>query len=207
MDDRTGYKIFIRDIIDKTLIKEEEGSSYIEYNGLPIHTVRVMGVVVSRFDSERFSILTLDDSTETISIRAFGEDQLLFEDVSLGDSIDVIGSLREYEEETYVAPRSVWKIEDPNWEIVRNLELLVRAKKTGVGVSQEEVLDEEAEESSELKPVVLGMIEKLDEGDGVDYNTLLKESRLEDAVLDKILNELLSDSDIYEPKIGKFKKV
>jgi RPA family protein len=199
--------MFIRDVIDRTLNREEEGSSYIEYNGTPIHTVRVMGVVVSRFDSERFTILTLDDSTETISIRAFGEDQTLFEDVSPGDSIDVIGGLREYEEETYVAPRSLWKIEDPNWEIVRNLELLMRAKKTGAGVSNEEVLDEEAKESSELKPVVLGMIEKLDEGDGADYKTLLKESRLEDDVLDTTLNELLSNSDIYEPKLGKFKKV
>jgi RPA family protein len=207
VDTRTAYKLFIRDVTERTLNKAEDGPSYIEYNDQPISTVRVMGVVVSRYDSERYTILTVDDSTETISVRAFGDDKDMLGGVAVGDTLDVIGVLREYEEETYIAPRSVWKVEDPNWEIVRNLELLIRSKETGVGVSHEEVLDQEEVEESDLKPTVLNLIKKFDAGDGTDYNTLLKESGLSESLLDSTLNDLLSDSDVYEPKIGKFKKV
>lgn len=207
MDDRTGYKLFIRDVAERALHRREDGRAYIDYDGHSLSTVRVMGVVVSKYDSEKFTIVTLDDSTETISVRAFGEDKGLLENVFVGATIDVIGALREYEEETYIAPRSVWLVEDPNWEVVRNLELLIRAKKSGVTTSVEEVLDEEAPQEEDLKPIVLALIEKLDAGDGADYNALLKDSGLEDTLLDRALNKLLSDSEIYEPKIGKFKKV
>lgn len=207
MDDRTAFKMFARDAVERTLNKDEDNRSYIEYDGEQIFTVRIMGVVVSKYDSERYTILTLDDSTETVSVRFFGEDKDMASNVSVGDSVDVIGTLREYEEETYVAPRTITMIEDPNWEVVRSLELLLRAKKTGIPVSQEEVLDTEETPASDLKPIILSLIEKLDEGDGADYNAILKGSGLKDTELDPTLNDLLSDSDIYEPKIGKFKKV
>ena len=206
MDERTAYKLFIRDISERTLNKEEGRLSYIEYNNTPVSTVRAMGVVVSRYDTEGYTILTLDDSTETVSVRAFGEDKRLLEAVALGVTVDVVGTLREYEGEVYIAPRSVWIVEDPNWEVARTLELLIRARKSGATVKKEEVLDvEEAQE--DLKPVVLGLIEKLDPGDGADYKSLLKQSGLEDAEFDQVLNDLLSNSDIYEPKIGKFKRI
>jgi RPA family protein len=206
MDDRTAYKLFIRDITDRTLNKTEERLSYIELNGVTVSTVRVMGVVVSRYDTEGYTILSLDDSTETISVRAFGEDKNIVSAVLVGDTVDVVGTLREYEEETYIVPRSVWRVEDPNWEVVRKLELLIRAKKSGLGFTEEEVLDQEVEEP-ELKSIVLSLIEKLDTGSGADYNALLKDSGIEGSQVDETLNDLLKDGEIYEPKIGKFKKV
>jgi|GEM_PF-1878783 len=208
MDDRTAFKLFIRDAVERTLEKTEDGKSYIEYDGRQVFSVRLMGVVVSKYESERFTILTVDDSTETVSVRIFGDDRDRFEDVSVGDSVDVFGTLREYEEETYVAPWMIRRITDPNWEVVRSLELLLRAKKTGVTAPLEEVLDTEAEQSpADLKPAILEIIAHLDEGGGADYNAVLKESGLSDNELDQTLNSLLSESEIYEPKIGKFKKV
>ncbi len=208
MDDRTAFKLFIRDVVERTLEKSEEGKSYIEYDDKQIFSVRLMGVVVSKYESERFTILTVDDSTETVSVRIFGDDRDRFEDVAVGDTVDVFGTLREYEEETYVAPWLIRPINDPNWEVVRSLELLLRAKKTGVAAPLEEVLDTEEEQvPADLKPAILELLSRLDEGDGADYNAVLKESGLSDNELDQTLNTLLSESEIYEPKIGKFKKV
>jgi RPA family protein len=207
VDERTAYKLFIRDIADRPLNSEEGRLSYIDYNGLDVSTVRVMGTLVSRYDSEGFTILTLDDSTETISVRAFGEDKGMLENFNVGETVDVIGPMREYEGENYILPRSVHRIEDPNWEIVRNLELMIRAKKTGVRLAESPGVDVEEVVEEDPKPLVINLIEKLDAGDGADYNALLKDSGLEDAQLDKTLNDLLSDSEIYEPKIGKFKKI
>ena len=208
MDDRTAFKLFIRDAVERTLEKSEEGKSYIEYDGKKIFSVRLMGVVVSKYESERFTILTVDDSTETVSVRIFGDDRDRFEDVAVGDSVDVFGTLREYEGETYVAPWLIRRVDDPNWEVVRSLELLLRAKKTGVAAPLEEVLDTVEERSpADLKHAILELLNRLDEGDGADYNAVLKESGLSDNELDQTLNALLSESEIYEPKIGKFKKV
>ncbi|GBE56508.1 OB-fold nucleic acid binding domain protein [archaeon BMS3Bbin16] len=208
MDDRTAFKLFIRDAVERTLEKSEEGKSYIEYDGKQIFSVRLMGVVVSKYESERFTILTVDDSTETVSVRIFGDDRDRFEDVAVGDTVDVFGTLREYEGETYVAPWLIRRVNDPNWEVVRSLELLLRAKKTGVAAPLEEVLDAVEERSpADLKHAILELLGRLDEGDGADYNAVLKESGLSDNELDQTLNALLSESEIYEPKIGKFKKV
>ncbi len=208
MDDRTAFKLFIRDAVERTLEKSEEGKSYIEYDGKQIFSVRLMGVVVSKYESERFTILTVDDSTETVSVRIFGDDRDRFEDVAVGDTVDVFGTLREYEGETYVAPWLIRRVDDPNWEVVRSLELLLRAKKTGVAAPLEEVLDTVEERSpADLKHAILELLNRLDEGDGADYNAVLKESGLSDNELDQTLNALLSESEIYEPKIGKFKKV
>ncbi|GBE17591.1 hypothetical protein BMS3Abin16_00175 [archaeon BMS3Abin16] len=91
---------------------------------------------------------------------------------------------------------------------MRSLELLLRAKKTGVAAPLEEVLDTVEERSpADLKHAILELLNRLDEGDGADYNAVLKESGLSDNELDQTLNALLSESEIYEPKIGKFKKV
>jgi len=206
MDNRTAVKLFVRDVTDRSLNKEEGQLSYIDFEGSLVSTVRLMGVVVSKYETDRFTIITLDDATETISVRVFGEDIDLLTDVKVGQTFDVIGTLRDYEEETYIAPRIVKMIEDPNWEVVRSLELLIQAKRLGADVAHETLIDEE-EESTDLKPLVMEAIEKIDEGDGADYNSILRDSGLEDAQLDETLNSLLGDSEIYEPKIGKFKKI
>jgi RPA family protein len=208
VDDRVAFKLSLGDIIERPLHTEEGRLSFIEYNDENISTVRVMGIVVSKYEAEKYVILTLDDTTETISVRAFGEDKTLLDEVHAGETIDVIGTLREFEEEVYLVPRTVWRVGDPNWEIVRNLELLLRSKKPLETVPSEEVLESEGEDEKEdLKPQILNLIEKFDNGDGTDYKTLLKESKLEDNKLDLTLNNLLADSEIYEPKIGRFKKI
>ncbi len=74
-------------------------------------------------------------------------------------------------------------------------------------VKEEIVSDAKEAPESDLKPFILGLIEEIDEGEGADYNTLLKRSELEDSQLEQTLNDLLSTSEVYEPKIGRFKRV
>ncbi len=107
MDERTAYKLFISDITERPLTIEEGKRPYIDYDGFKISTVRAMGTVVSRYDAENFTIFTIDDGTETISVRAFGEDKDRFTDLMVGDIVDVIGSLREYEVKTSISPYTV----------------------------------------------------------------------------------------------------
>lgn len=197
--------MFIRDLVERPFTQGEGGSGTLDYAGLIVSTVRVMGTVVSRYEGENFLIYTLDDSTETVSVRVFGQDMDRFNSYDVGDIVDVIGSLREYEGETYLVPRTVQVVVDPNWEVARRLELLIRAKKLGVESSGASLQVEDV--TSDFSALIMGLVEKLDDGSGADYKELLNSSGLEEKQLDEGLNDLLSKGDIYEPKIGRFKKV
>lgn len=172
--------------------------------------VRVLATVVKRFKSDngKYAVLTLDDATDTITTRAFNDDVLLIEGTEEGDIIDVIGRVAEYEDERYIALESVSKIDDANWEMVRKLELALKIKSLGGAAdTHEEQVDDDAESDKSLKSKVKDIIERLDEGSGVKYLYIIEETGLSDEKLEEILSELMEAGEIYEPKIGKFKRV
>ncbi len=71
-------------------------------------------------------------------------------------------------------------------------------------VEEEEV----AEESAEQEDLVLQLIDELDkDGKGVSYEELLEKSGLNEEKLDEILLSLQEKGEIYEPYLGKFKKI
>lgn len=93
--------------------------------GMKVSRARVLATVVSKFVSEdkNFASVTLDDGTETMRAKSFGTTKF-FDNVNLGDSTDVIGKVRMYNDEIYIAPEIVIKITDPNFESLRRLELV-----------------------------------------------------------------------------------
>ena len=167
--------------------------------------VRVLATVVSRFmrDDGKYAVLTLDDATDTITTRAFNDDVLLIEGTEEGDIVDVIGRVAEYQDEMYINAESVSKIDDPNWEMVRKLELALKIKALGGDAD----IKEESVEVEDQKSKVKDRIERLDEGSGVKYLYIIEETGLSDEKLEEILSKLMEAGEIYEPKIGKFKRV
>ncbi len=174
----TAFKTRIKDVVD----------------GRAIFRVRVLGTVVSKYLSEdkKFASITMDDGSETISIRVFKEDVCLIEGVEPGDIVDVVGKIDEYNDERYINAESINVIDDPNWELVFNLEL---------------ILKERLSSRSDSRAAVLNLISESDSGEGIKYSKLREISGLDDEQLEGILNELMGDGEIYEPKIGRFKKV
>ena len=236
-----AYKVAVKDITHGSYSRSDsrwEPGYVLTPLGERVSRVRVMGVAVSRFASEdgRYASITLDDGSDTILVKAFRDDVEVLLGVEPGDTVDVVGKVKEYGGERYINVESVWRVEDPNWELVRRLELLLKRKqaeargvplepappKAAVGealreaedrgapeVTVEEVLEEEMVEEGKDDPkaVVLKLIETLDEGGGVKYVTLLAESGLDEDALETVLNDLMQEGDIYEPKIGRFRRV
>ncbi len=228
MERETAVKLEVRDVVEGSFVRSgsKEANYVLTKQGVRAGRVRLMGLVVSKFVSEdgKFASVTVDDGTATIAVRAFREVEPLMK-LSVGDTADVIGKPREYEGEVYVLAECVWRVDDPNWELVRKLEIAIQkhslpeqAEESTV-MEQEateepveesiEVVEEEVPENGEADPkmLVLNLIEELDDGEGVKYITLLQESGLEESVLESVLNELLGDGEIYEPKIGRFRRV
>jgi len=112
--------------------------NYIEVNGMKISRVRVLATVIDKFVSEdgNYATLTLDDTTDTIRCKIFMNsnfsdnisrqnliDLEAINNIEKGDLIDVIGKIKEYNEERYIQPEIIVKIEDPNFEVLRKLEI------------------------------------------------------------------------------------
>ena len=95
--------------------------------GKRLSRVRSLSTVVAKFISQdkKFSSITLDDGTETIRAKAFNS--FIFDSIKIGDIIDVIGKLRQYNDELYIVPEIVMPV-DVNWETLRELELRKAAR-------------------------------------------------------------------------------
>ncbi len=68
--------------------------------------------------------------------------------------------------------------------------------------------EKEIEEDTELEKKVLDLIEELDtDSTGVSYEDLVEKSGISDEKLDEIILSLQEKGDIYEPVLGKFKRI
>jgi RPA family protein/predicted transcriptional regulator len=91
--------------------------------GIRVSRVRILATVVDKFVSEtkKFSSITLDDGSDTIRAKAWNS--LILDELQIGDTIDITGKVREYQGEVFIAPELIRKVENPNWEILRELEI------------------------------------------------------------------------------------
>ncbi|MFH0830227.1 MAG: OB-fold nucleic acid binding domain-containing protein [Candidatus Aenigmatarchaeota archaeon] len=99
-------------------------SSYVLTSlGRRLSRVRVMGLIVDKWASEdgNYATLSLDDGNETARCKIFVNTKM-FDGLASGDLVDVVGKLREWQGEIYVAPETVRKM-TANWETLRMLEL------------------------------------------------------------------------------------
>jgi RPA family protein len=99
---------------------------------------RILGTVVTKYISNNtnkaFAIFNIDDSTETISCRLWNNLELI-NDIELGDIVDVMGLIREYNGDIYIVPDFIKKIEDHNLETLRRLEIIKYLKDLGYNTS------------------------------------------------------------------------
>lgn len=204
--------------------------------GESISRVRLVASVTEKFLSEdgRFASLTIDDGTDAIRVRVFADESRLIEQIGPGDMVSVIGRMKNYRDENYIAPDFVRKLEDPNHETLFRLELLedIHEKKKMVDslrnmkdqMSEEElgeyalekyqmdaetlqVVLQSSSEKADHRPAILEIMERLDQGEGVEIAKLLEASKLDESMAEQAINELLESGDIYEPTVGKLRKV
>ena len=122
----TALKARIADITSgKYAVMPGFESNYVlTRNGMRLSRVRILATVVDKFLSEsgRYAAVTLDDGTDTIRAKAFNAVSV-FDPISAGDIIDFVGKLREYQGELYLIPEIIRRIDDPNYELLRELEI------------------------------------------------------------------------------------
>ena len=197
---QTAYKIRIKDILDSKYIKTEGfAPNYLEIDGRKISRVNVIGVIVDKSDMNNYKTLTIEDGTGNISARIF-ENNTLLDVLGAGNIVLITGRPREFSSEKYILIETIKNI-NPNWAKVRELEL----KKSTIADNRlPNIEKEDAEEKivSDSTNEIFKLIKGLDKGEGVTIEELSSRNIKE---VDKIIDTLLKEGDIFEVKPGKLK--
>lgn len=204
--------------------------------GEKVSRVNVIGTVVEKFESvdKPFASVTVDDGSDAIRVKAFQEEVEKLRNVKHGQFVNIIGKVKNYNGETYITSEIVKEVSDLNFENMRNLEILkelaVRKKIVNEirdlrdSMSDEELevyakekygMDDEIIETvlegrsveSDYKPKVLELIEKMDDGSGVGIGKIFESLNLDENIVENVISDLLSSGLVYEPVVGKLKKV
>jgi len=187
-------KLLIRDIVEGEFVKEV---NVLKTKFGAATKARVLATVVDKFLSSKgnYGALTLDDATETIRAKVFNQDLAKISTIEIGDIIDVLCSIREYEGEVYLVPVSMQKV-DPNWEVLRKIEIM------------KERSEKKKDEPLDIDPMVLKKVKELETGSGVSITELVSNLKeYDDTRVIEAVRSLLAKGDLFEPKKGIVKEV
>ncbi|MEK6835434.1 MAG: hypothetical protein AABX55_00220 [Nanoarchaeota archaeon] len=210
----TAYKIWIANLINSPYVNSpgEFESNYISFNGKEISRVNIIATVVDKFVSEDNSYVTImiDDSSSQIRLKTWREDTSLLKNINLGDVILLIARVKNYQNEIYLLPEIVKNV-NPNWEIIRKLELLKEYGKPEFEVGKvEEIItpstqitetlkiEEISFSSTNLRNELLNLIEKYEEKLGISLEEIKTELHYSIGDMNNILQELIKEGQIYQ---------
>ncbi|MEA3430451.1 MAG: OB-fold nucleic acid binding domain-containing protein [Nanoarchaeota archaeon] len=202
---QTAFKTWIIDIIrGKYFVEEGWTPNYIlTQKNKKISRLNIISTIINiskEDDIQQF--IYVDDGSAEIAIRSFNEINY-FKGLKVGDIIQIIGKVRTYNDEKYIVPEIIKKINNTKWLIVRKLELgeietKIQEEKINPELIKKDTETPEKKSNNEIDPI-LEKIKELDNGDGADFQEIVKLSN------EQTINNLLMNGEIFELKPGKLK--
>ncbi|MFH0808204.1 MAG: OB-fold nucleic acid binding domain-containing protein [archaeon] len=192
-----AYKLRIGDVLKGSPMMDEGKFLFLELGDKKVVRVNLLANCVDKFVSEgekSFASLTVDDASGQLKLKVFGEDIDRVANIMQGDTLQIIGNMREWNGEIYMIPEVVKKV-DARWLLVRKLEIQ-NARKD---------LPEVQGGKNELKNLILDKIKASEADGGIDREALVMDV---EAAPDKIEGEvrtLLEEGLIYEPRPGRLR--
>ncbi len=224
---QTAYKVWISDLMNKEM-KKEEGEwspNYIMIDNKQVSRVNIIASVVMKYISEdkAYATLTIDDSSGDIQVKAWKEDVSMIENVEIGDSILFIGKIKEYNSQVYLIPEIAKTLDKAEWIDLRKKELAslygkretkqpeIQPKKEieKPKIEEEIVITEEVVSNNgstgNTRQKILDQIGSLDKGEGADIVEVVDSSKIGEDEANLVIQELLKEGEIFEIKAGKLK--
>ena len=188
---QVAYKLKIGDIFKGKKILDGERFSFLELGDRKIVRVNIVANVVERFASgeKQYVSLTIDDASGQIRIKVFGEDVARFQEITQGDTIVLIGLLRNYNDEVYITPE-IMKKQDPRYLLVRKLEF----EKQQVKAPDNKIL-------LALADQIVNKIKEA-EPEGISQEKLILDLKDEPNLINQEVKKALEQGIIYEPRPG-----
>ena len=138
--------------------------------------------------------MTVDDASGQLKLKAFGEDIEPLKEIMQGDTLQIIGNMREWNGELYMIPEVVKKV-DPRWLLVRKLEIQNARKDIPVSGSGD----------SDLKNSIMEKIKGAETEGGIDVDTIIMDTEASPDAINGEVKKLLEEGLIYEPRPGRLR--
>lgn len=190
-----AYKLRIGDILKAKPIVAEGRFLFLELGDKKVVRVNVLANCVDKYVQEgekKYASLTVDDASGQIRIKAFGDDIEGLKNISQGDTLQIIGNVREWNSELYLLPEIVKSV-DPRWLLVRKLEIQNSRK------------DLPLKSNAPLRDILLDKIKSAEPNSGVDIDSLIMDIESKPDMINNEIKKLLEEGLIYEPRPGRLR--
>ena len=228
----TAYKVWIGDLLKSDVSLNENRLNYVELGNRKIVRVNIIANVIDKYrhSDKPYTSLTLDDSSGQMRVKSF-DDTAKTSSFNVGDSVRVIGTVRYFNEELYIQPEIIKKV-DEKWLLVRKLELgepIKEPEENSVTVRESEITPEmnsndnhytsetemgkmkiEEEKIEDKKEVGIkdALFSKINENpEGIDIENLIMSISYPVSDINSNVTELIEEGRIYEPQPGRLRSI
>ena len=187
-----AYKLRIGDVLKSKPVVNEGKFLFLELGDKKISRVNIIANAVDKFvnDGEKkYATVTIDDASGQMKLKCFGDDIAMIKDITQGDTLQVIGLVREYNSELYINPEIAKKV-DSKWLLVRKLEIQKSRK------------DMPLPQNAPIRDIILEKIKNADKSGGLDKEQLIMDTEASPELINAEIKRLLEDGMIYEPRPG-----
>lgn len=210
---QTAYKVWVSDLNKGKFVVQhgEWEPNYVEVGDLKVSRVNVIVTVINEFKNEGYRSVDIDDGSGVIRAKVWKDDVALLENIGIGDSILMIAKVRQFNDQTYLTPEIIKKLDNLDWIKVRKLEL---EKNFGGREKEERKLEEDkpvetkvVEEkvlSENTRQKILNIVEVEDE---ISKEALIEKSGLPAEEVEQVIQDLLKEGEVYTPRAGVLKVV
>ena len=192
-----AYKLRIGDILKGVPMMDDGKFLFLELGDKKVVRVNILANCVDKYIQEgekQFGSLTVDDASGQLKLKVFGEDVEMFKEILQGDTLQIIGNMREWNGELYAQPEVVKKV-DARWLLVRKLEIQNARKDLPAGDSKD----------SGLKNSIMDKIKGAETEGGIDVDTIIMDTEASPDAINAEVKKLLEEGLIYEPRPGRLR--
>jgi len=195
-----AYKFRIGDLLIGKPVMDGDRFSFLDLGNKKIIRVNIIGNIIDKYESEgerKYIFFTLDDGSGQIKLKCFGEDVDKFRNVVQGQTVLVIGSLRNFNNETYISPEII-REEDTKYLLIRKLEIEKTKSKNLVPLAREQIIA--------VKDKILEIIRTAEKDGGIEMDSLILNLReMSPEIINQEIKRLLEEGIIFEPRPGKIR--
>ena len=195
-----AYKFRIGDILIGKPIFDGERFSFLELGNKRIIRVNIIGNIIDIYESagdRKYVFFTIDDGSGQIKLKCFGDDVEKFRNVVQGQTVLVIGVLRNFNNETYISPEII-KEQDTKYLLIRKLEIEKEKSRNVIPLAREQIIA--------VKDRILNLIKESEKEGGIDLDSLIMNLRdVSPEIINQEIKRLLEEGIIFEPRPGKIR--
>lgn len=191
-----AYKFRIGQLLAGEQMYDGERMKCVALHGKEVVRVNIVANVIDKYlqDGEKkYGSVTIDDASGQIRLKAFGDEVAEFDKLEQGDTLMIVGLLRSWNQELYITPEIMRKV-DPRYLLIRKLETDIAAPKQ---------LDRAT--VAQLKDNLIEKLKAAEEQGGIDVDKLIMELKESPEAINSEIKKLLEDGIAYEPRPGKLR--